>query len=398
MADPRIAPLPSSGRQSDGVVNVMHLIPRYVDDGTCRMVNSLIKFTDRRRFRIFVGILSRDEVSTQPLQDMGAEIVQLDMRHFADFSVTARLARALRGNGIQILHTHRVRPDLVGRIAGRWAGVPINVSTQHFTGEWDERGRIVGWLVRLLYRLTLPLTQKIVNISSGEMEIMTAKGISPARMEVIHNGIDGEIFFPTGSQRENPGSEDEDRPPVVGCVAFLTKRKGINYLIAAFRQVADRYPRARLEIVGDGEERSRLQQQIASLGLEKNVTLLGNRLDIPRLMNGFDIVVLPSVWEPFGLVIAEAMACGKPVVATSIGGIPEIVEHEGTGLLVPPSAVAPLERALMTLLESKALRDRLGAAGRQRFLERFDSRTMAEKYQAMYESLLRARMPASGRE
>ena len=80
MADRRIAPLPSSGRQSDDVVHVMHLIPRYVNDGTCRLVNSLVKFTDRRRFRIFVGILSRDEVSTQPLVDMGAVVVQLDQR------------------------------------------------------------------------------------------------------------------------------------------------------------------------------------------------------------------------------------------------------------------------------------------------------------------------------
>lgn len=372
----------------------MHLVPRYTNDGTCRMVNSLIKYADRRRFQIFVGILSRDDISTQPLLDMGAVPVQLDMRHFADFSVTGRLVRELRGHGIQILHTHRIRPDLVGRIAGRWAGVPINVSTQHFTGEWDERGLLIGWLVRLLYRLTLPLTQRIVNISGGEMEILKAEGISPAKMEVIHNGVDGEIFFPANSQRDSPGSEGEEGAPVVGCVAFLSKRKGISFLIAAFRQVVDRYPLASLRIVGDGEERSRLQQQITALGLEKNVTLLGNQGDIPRLMNGFDILVLPSIWEPFGLVIAEAMACGKPVVATSVGGIPEIVEHDRTGLLVPPAADAPLASALMTLLENKALRTALGRAGRQRFLERFDSRMMAARYEAMYEALLQERATA----
>lgn len=396
MADRRIAPLPSSGRQSDDVVHVMHLIPRYVNDGTCRLVNSLVKFTDRRRFRIFVGILSRDEVSTQPLVDMGAVVVQLDMTGFADLSATARLARQLRDNGIQILHTHRIRPDLVGRISGRWAGVPINVSTQHFTGEWDERGRLVGWLVRLLYRLTLPLTQKIVNISRGEMEVMEAEGVPPAMMQVIHNGTDGEIFFPAGTQRERAGAEEGERPPVVGCVAFLSKRKGINYLIDAFRHVADRHPGARLEIVGDGAERSGLQQQIDALGLERNVTLMGNQVDVPRLMNGFDVVALPSVWEPFGLVVAEAMACGKPVVATNVGGIPEIVEHGRTGLLVPPAKVEPLAEALSALLESRELRTRLGEAGRQRFLEAFDSRIMAARYQAMYESLLNARMPVPG--
>lgn len=371
----------------------MHLIPRYGNDGTCRLVNSLIKFTDRRRFRIFVGILSRDKVSTQPLLDMGVVIVQLDMKGFADFSVTARLARVLRENGIRILHTHRVRPDLVGRISGWWAGVPVNVSTQHFTGEWDERGQLVGRLVRLLYRLTLPLTQKIVNISRGEMEVMAAEGVPPSMMQVIHNGTDGEIFFPTGPQLDQAVSQDVEGPLVVGCVAFLSKRKGINYLIDAFRLVTDRHPRARLEIVGDGEERSALQRQIAALGLEGSVALLGNRVDVPRLMNGFDVVVLPSVWEPFGLVVAEAMACGKPVVATNVGGIPEIVEHGRTGLLVPPAKVEPLAGALSTLLDSKDWRRRLGDAGRQRFLEAFDSRIMAAGYQAMYESLLKARKP-----
>jgi len=394
MAGPPIAPLPPSGRQSDEVVHVMHLIPRYVNDGTCRLVNSLIKFTDRRRFRIFVGILSRDDVSTQPLLDMGVVIVELDMKHFADLSVTARLARSLRDNRIRILHTHRIRPDLVGRISGRWAGVPVNVSTQHFTGEWDERGKLVGWIVRLLYRLTLPLTKRIVNISGGEMEVMKAEGVPSAMMQVIHNGSDGEVFFPASSPLEDSGLEAADKPLVVGCVAFLSKRKGVQYLIEAFRQVVDHHPRARLEIVGDGEERSALQQQIADLGLEKNATLLGNQSGIARLMNGFDILVLPSVWEPFGLVITEAMACGKPVVATNVGGIPEIVEHDHTGLLVPPAAVGPLATALMTLLNSKVLRSRLGLAGRQRFLEYFESRIMAAKYQAMYESLLRPRMPA----
>ena len=367
----------------------MHLVPRYVNDGTCRVVNSIIKYTDRKRFLTFVGILSRDAVSVQPLVDMGAIPIQFDMRHFYDMSVIAVLVRELRANRIQILHTHRIRPDLIGRAAGFLAGVPVNLSTQHYVGEWDERGRMVGRLVRLLYRLTLPLTQKIVNISDGERNAaLRVFGIPESKLEVIHNGVDGEVFFPANFTDDACAGRQEDKPIIIGCVAYLTRRKGITHLVAAFQQVADRYPQACLRIVGDGEERPHLEEQIAVLGLEGRVTLLGNQIEVPRLMNQFDIFVLPSIWEPFGLAIAEAMACAKPVVATNVGGIPEIVEHNRTGILVPPAEVAPLADALALLLGNEVLRAQFGRMGRKRFLDRFDSRTMAAKYQMLYDSLL----------
>ena len=387
MIDPPVAP-PLSGQRPRARVRVMHLIPRYRNDGTCRMVNALVKHADHTRFEIFVGILSRDEGSPQSLRDMGARPVQFDMKRFTDLSVLPALIRTLRQNRIQILHTHRTRPDLLGRVAGRWAGVPVNVSTMHWVGEWNWRGKALARPVRLLYRLTLAWTQKIVNISAGEMALMQAEGIPPGKMTVIYNGVDGEVFLPAKSPRNERGAADNASPLVVGCVAFLSKRKGVSYLIDAFRQVVDRCPRARLQIVGDGEERAALQAQIAALGLERHVELLGIRQDVPALMNAFDIVVLPSLWEPFGLAIAEAMACAKPVVATRVGGIPEIVEHEHTGLLVPAATVAPLADALLALANNEALRVQLGEAGRQRFLDRFDSRTMAAKYEALYESLL----------
>jgi glycosyltransferase involved in cell wall biosynthesis len=373
--------------RTDERVRVMHLIPRFGNNGTCRMVNALIKNTDHDRFRIFVGVLSRDESPLQPLIELGAEPIQFRMKHFADVSVIAKLVRALREHRIQILHTHRTRPDLIGRLAGYWAGVPINVSTMHYLGEWDVRGAIVARSVRLLYRLTLPLTQKIVNISTGEMALMRSEGIPAERMTVIYNGVDGDVFFPTTPPGDAIAGQNE-APLVVGCVAFLLPRKGVTHLIDAFRQVVDGCPRARLRIVGDGVARPALQEQVAALDLGRHVEFLGARLEIPELMNGFDVFVLPSLWEPFGLVIAEAMACAKPVVATQVGGIPEIVEHERTGLLVPAGEPTPLAEALLALLHDPALRTRMGEAGRRRFLERFDSRTMAAQYEALYETLL----------
>lgn len=366
----------------------MHLIPRYVNDGTCRMLNALLKYTDLTRFQVSVGILSRDDVSVQPLVDLGAEPVQFEMRHFADLSVINPVARELAERRIQVLHTHRVRPDIVGRVAGHRAGVPVNVSTQHYLGEWQERGRLIGFLVRMLYKHTLPYTQSIVNISATEMALMREMNIPAEKLEVIYNGVDGDAFYPEKDLGTTQVFQAEDESPVIGAVAYLTKRKGMHHLVAAFRRVADRFPRARLKIVGDGEERQALERQVRMLGLADQVALLGNRSDIRSLMNGFDVFVLPSLWEPFGLVIAEAMACSRPVVATNVGGIPEIVEDGVSGILVPPANADRLAEALIALLLDDGRRRDMGRAGRKRFLEQFDAGIMSTKYQTLYVRLL----------
>lgn len=370
------------------MIRLMHLVPRYINDGTCRMLNALIKYADHTRYQIFVGILSKDDHPVQHLRDIGATPVQLGMRHFADFSVIGVLAEELARRRIQILHTHRIRPDIVGRIAGRRAGVPVNLSTQHYLGEWDERGPLVGLAVRLLYRRTLRHTQKVVSISATEMDLMKRAKVPSDKLAVIHNGIDGGMFYPDAESQGATTSPSATRCPVIGAVAFLTKRKGFYYLVSAFKKVRDRYPDAVLKIVGEGKERRNLQQQIRALDLDDSVELLGERADIRRLMNSFDIFVLPSLWEPFGLVIAEAMACGKPVVATGVGGIPEIVDDDVTGVLVPPADADRLADALLALLGDDTRRLAMGRAGRERFLKQFDAGIMAEKYQALYERLL----------
>jgi len=246
----------------------------------------------------------------------------------------------------------------------------------------------IAYLVRQLYRRRLPYTQKIINIADTEMKRMQSAGIPLDMLEVIYNGVDGQLFFPDIEPESAAPLVSAGGGPVIGAVAFLTKRKGIRYLVSAFTKVLDDYPRARLMIVGDGEERRNLEKQIRSLDLGGQVELLGNRRDIRGLMNSFDVFVLPSLWEPFGLVIAEAMACGKPVVATTAGGIPEIVDHGVTGLLVPPADAGRLADALLVLLRDVDRRRQMGRAGRQRFLEHFDAKIMSANYQALYESLL----------
>jgi len=177
--------------------------------------------------------------------------------------------------------------------------------------------------------------------------------------------------------------------PLVGVVSRLTEQKGHAYLLDAFAEVIQALPSAHLLVVGDGELRPALERQAARLGLQDSVTFTGRRADVPRIMMALDVLAMPSLWEGFGLVLLEAMAAGKPVVASRVSAIPEIVADGETGLLVPPKDPAGLARALLILLRHPAQAREMGRRGRQRLEQQFTATCMVEQTRAVYESLIR---------
>jgi glycosyltransferase involved in cell wall biosynthesis len=170
---------------------------------------------------------------------------------------------------------------------------------------------------------------------------------------------------------------------VVATVAHLIPQKGVDHLLRALAQMRRR---ARLQVIGDGPEASRLSALAAELGIGDRVQLLGLRDDVAEVLQAADVFVHPAIWgEAFGLTIAEAMATGLPVVASRVGGIPELVTHGETGLLVPPGDAGALAGALDRLAADGEERARLGANARQRVLERFDLRTSVRAHLALCE-------------
>jgi glycosyltransferase involved in cell wall biosynthesis len=178
---------------------------------------------------------------------------------------------------------------------------------------------------------------------------------------------------------------------VVGFVGWLIPIKGVTYLIKAMAEVVQRHPNSLLVLVGKGDEKGeeeiKLKEQVENLGLADNVRFLGWRPDVDEIMGCFDIFVLPSLNEGMGRVLVEAMSAGLPIVASRVGGIPDLVKHGENGLLVPPADAGALERAISDLLSDKARRKHMGETGK-RMCRPYSVEAMVEKIDNLYSRLL----------
>lgn len=201
---------------------------------------------------------------------------------------------------------------------------------------------------------------------------------------VVHNGVD---LVELASADSGDGAAAE---PYVLCIAAHNEKKALDVLLTAFARVGQTHPGLRLVLVGDGPLRRQHEVQARALALEGRVEFLGERGrgEVARLLHGCALFVLPSRSEPFGMVLTEALACRKPVVASAVGGIPEIIEHERTGVLVEPDNAGALAGALARMLDDHALRERMAAAGYERVRDRFGCDRMGREYEQLFTSLL----------
>jgi L-malate glycosyltransferase len=230
-------------------------------------------------------------------------------------------------------------------------------------------------------RILSVLCSKVVCVSHDLKQFMVKDvGVKPSRIEVIHNGVDLERFTALEpDQKTNSKSE-----LVIGTVARLTEAKDHGNLLRAFALVREKISQARLVLVGDGELRREIETMIRDLDLERSVDLLGKRSDIPKQLAHMDIFVLPSKREGFPVSIIEAMACAKPVVATDVGGVREIINDGEDGVIVPPEDHSSLATALLRLAQDFGLRERLGSKARLKAIEQFSEQAMMEKYQGLF--------------
>ena len=223
--------------------------------------------------------------------------------------------------------------------------------------------------------------------------ILEADGIAPDRIEVVHDGVNVGYIDQQPAVDAHAACWLPHGSPLVGNVAALAPHKGQRHLIDAMRLVVRRLPDARLVIVGEGELHHELQEQVSHLGLERHVTLAGFRADAVGLMRTFDLFVMSSVTEGLGSSILEAMACQRAVVATRAGGIPEVVDHDATGLLVAPRDHEAMADAMVTLLTDPERRTSMGAAGRARVVAEFSVDALVQRTSRVYEQRLKLASP-----
>jgi glycosyltransferase involved in cell wall biosynthesis len=234
----------------------------------------------------------------------------------------------------------------------------------------------------MVERLLSRITDHVVALTPMEardyfgLRVLTAEKIS-----IIHSGVELNRYHITAKKRQQKKKELGISPDslVVGFVGWLIPIKGVTYLIKAMAEVVQRHPNSLLVLVG--------KEQVENLGLADNVRFLGWRPDVDEIMGCFDIFVLPSLNEGMGRVLVEAMSAGLPIVASRVGGIPDLVKHGENGLLVPPADAGALERAISDLLSDKARRKHMGETGK-RMCRPYSVEAMVEKIDNLYSRLL----------
>lgn len=375
-------------------MRVFHLA---MDGDTSGYFPQLARHHDRNSVEMVFGTLG--PITTELAQTMaaeGIEVVSLGARARAAYPlVAARLAFELRKRKIDVFHAHLFDPSVVGLPAALVSRTPVRLLTRHYSDYHTRINRT--WHTRL-DKLCTRLAHTVIAVSDQTRRVMVEEeGATPAKIEVVHNGIDmarvrGVTEVQVAKLRHELGVQNCQIVLVPG---RLHPEKGQEYLLRALPELLqNRGSNIRVLVAGAGSYLSAYQALARDLGVADAVQFLGFRNDIAELMSLSDVVVLPSTAEAFGLVLLEAMALRKAVVATNVGGIPEIVEDGKTGVLVPPASPHALAQAIGELLANEALRAHLGRAGEARVQEKFLFETMIRRYEDIYRRLVTARSAA----
>jgi glycosyltransferase involved in cell wall biosynthesis len=291
------------------------------------------------------------------------------------------LRQAIRKQRVDVVHLHMVHGTVIGGFVGLFSRIPRVVVTKHYVYR-ALPNRVLRWLDRLFTNRA----DGVLAVSGYVRDDLVANGAERSRIQVIHNGMDLDAFDRLQAQPpEQLGAAAGEL--LIGCVGNLQPIKGHEYLVRAMPIIARSFPSARLIIVGEGAEKQRLMDLAKALGVERAVTMAGFRTDVPAIMRQIDLCVQPSLQEAFGIVLLEAMAAGRPVVASNVEGIPEIVIDGITGLLVPPGEPAAIAQAVCALLADRETRMEMGRCGRAQVERQFDIRATVRRYEEVYGEL-----------
>ena len=370
-------------------MKVLHLINTLSTGGAEMHLLTLCRYLKRQNVEIVVVCLREHVKDSRSLrldfEEEAIRVINLQADSRYDSLFLGRIARVLREERPDILHTHLPRADFAGAFARVFHPGLVWVCSVHAIYSEDWSGRWSLPLFNLLWRRA----DVLVCISHAVREWLVGRGVPPDKARVIHYGIEPAKFSePRVNLREQWGLNDN---AVVGSIGRLELRKGHDLLIQAMPELCMRVPSARLLIAGHDPRGygATLRRLIDRLGLEEKVRLVGFQNDVVSFLNALDVFAFASSSEGFGQVLVEAMAAAKPVVASKISPLTEIVVDGNTGLLVEPGDPTAFADAIMSLLKNPIERKRMGLRGRERVKKFFTAERMARQTLALYEEMER---------
>ena len=364
-------------------ITVAHVVRSLTTGGQELLIARLAERMDRTRFRPVVISILESGWLAEKLQSQGITVHSLNHPEGFSPGLVLKLAGVLRHDGVGIVHCHNRTPLFYGGLASLLVPRCRLMVTRHGNSSWSDSSTapVLRWLLRRAGAI-VPVSAEI------ERSLRDGGWADKKPMEVISNGVDTEQFRPEPGEalRARLGFRPEDR--VVGTVARLSCEKDQATLLRAFARVRERLAEARLLLVGDGPSRSDLEALARELRITDFTLFAGEQKETAPFYHAMDVFTLPSLREGTSLTLLEAMACARPVVASAVGGTPDVVRDGVSGLLTPPSQPTALAEALLdVLLRSPEEQQAMGSAGRKIVSQRFSLDSMVERYQTIYERL-----------
>ena len=321
-------------------------------------------------------LVASNGILIEKAKSITESIFTINPKRVLDIINIFKICKFIKFSQADILHIHTAHAHLVGGIAGRMKGKPIVVT------------RRVDFPVKGRFKYNR-FADKIIAISRAVKRVLIEGRVNEDKIAVIPSGIDTKKF-------DNVKRADylfrefniPDKRLMIGTIAHLTDHKGHTYLLDAIPQVLKEFPHSFFLFVGDGELKDFLKTKSRILGIRDKVFLTGFREDIPEILSILDLFVLPSHLEGLCTSLMDAMCMEVPIVATTAGGIPEVIENEKTGLLVPPKNPSALAKAIIELLKDKNKREMFVSEGKKKVLKEFTASNMVEAVEKVYLSLI----------
>jgi glycosyltransferase involved in cell wall biosynthesis len=374
----------------DQRITILFLITDLPREGTQRQLFELVKGLDKARFRPIVISLHAGDAMEEAFREVPeAQLLAIERKGKFDLSCAYKVYRILRQMKVDVVQPFLTPATLYGLLPAILCRTPVKILT--------ERNGPESRSYRPGYRLYLKIEDflsrftdwAIANSQAGK-DYLVQRGINPSRIKVIYNGINLSRLNPDSAaiqsikQRLNlpPGGK------VVGILARLFPNKNHKLFLRAAAFISEKIPSTRFAIVGDGPLRTELEELCMNLGIASKVVFFGEQQDVGTYLSAFDIATLTSNTEGCSNSLLEAMALGRPVVTTDVGGNREVVLHGETGFLLPPGNVEELVKAITTLLENQETADSMGQKAQEFLFHRFSLENMVSQYEALYSQTL----------
>jgi len=368
-------------------IAILHLRDSSGIFGAERVILTLGNHIDKNRFDFKLLCMRRDDGRSEKLikfaRDLGIDVHSVDMNGKINVTAIGEIRNFLRKNNIRIIHSHDFKSDFYSMVSS--IGLKISkVATAHGSTRDSILKRFyLYWDEKILYRLF----HRIVAVSENLRCFLIKRGVPDTKIEVIQNGLDINLLYPQKDTQETPLEVPPGRT-IFGVIGRLYPDKGHRFFLEALSKVADVQPGVYGLIVGDGPASQTIRGCIRELKLEKLVRMCGVRSDMQAVYGMLDCLVIPSLTEGLPYVLLEAMANHVPVIATTVGDIPELIDDRTTGYLVSPGDSITLAERMMELIELSEKTKEIADCAHRRVVKHFSAKRMVRQTEDMYNKLL----------